>query len=169
MRLAEQGLAQGRQENDALRVRVTEQEQKLHDSEMERRCLHNMVQELKVSWAGGLRGWGPGSGGPLCLPACRAGQDLMGPSASRGTSVSSAACAPCWLVRSRPRRGWATFASLRRTARASCSSRLRRYGLCVIPACSAVLARVGRKCPNTVQIVTGCHHPERCPGNYSNL
>nr|XP_056722103.1 kinesin-like protein KIFC1 [Euleptes europaea] len=47
LRLAEEALAQQRQENEALQARMAEQDRRLHDSEMERRSLHNMVQELK--------------------------------------------------------------------------------------------------------------------------
>nr|AFP33411.1 kinesin-like protein KIFC1 [Plestiodon chinensis] len=47
LHLAEGSLAQQRQANVALQAWATEQEQRLHESEMERRCLHNTVQELK--------------------------------------------------------------------------------------------------------------------------
>uniref|UniRef100_A0ACB8EFA8 Uncharacterized protein n=1 Tax=Sphaerodactylus townsendi TaxID=933632 RepID=A0ACB8EFA8_9SAUR len=47
LRLAEETLARQGQENEALRSRVAEQDKRLHDSEMERRHLHNVVQELK--------------------------------------------------------------------------------------------------------------------------
>ncbi|KAF7235077.1 Carboxy-terminal kinesin 2 [Varanus komodoensis] len=47
LHLAEESLARQGQENEALRARVELLEQKLHESEMERRLLHNTVQELK--------------------------------------------------------------------------------------------------------------------------
>ncbi|XP_053152898.1 kinesin-like protein KIFC1 isoform X2 [Hemicordylus capensis] len=47
LRLAEESLAQRSQDNEMLRAQVAKQEQKLHELEMERRYLHNMVQELK--------------------------------------------------------------------------------------------------------------------------
>ncbi|KAJ6651936.1 hypothetical protein lerEdw1_015917 [Lerista edwardsae] len=47
LRVAQGSLAQQHQEGEALRAQVAEQEQRLHLSEMERRVLHNMVQELK--------------------------------------------------------------------------------------------------------------------------
>ncbi|XP_054833089.1 kinesin-like protein KIFC1 isoform X2 [Eublepharis macularius] len=46
-RLAEEALAQQRWENVELRSQMAEQEKRVHESEMQRRCLHNMVQELK--------------------------------------------------------------------------------------------------------------------------
>ena len=100
---AEKDLAQRGQENQALQARVSELEQKLHDSEMERRQLHNMVQELKVRC--------PVGGGSLRGPEGRWGRSgvaepLMGPLllSPRATSGSSAACAPCSAGRRRPRR-----------------------------------------------------------------
>ncbi|XP_007442391.1 kinesin-like protein KIFC1 [Python bivittatus] len=45
--LAEQSLAGQRRQNETLRAQATELEQRLHESEMERRFLHNAVQELK--------------------------------------------------------------------------------------------------------------------------
>ncbi|KAJ7303320.1 hypothetical protein JRQ81_012262 [Phrynocephalus forsythii] len=47
LHLAQNDLAQHGQENQGLRARVSELEQKLNDSEMARRQLHNTVQELK--------------------------------------------------------------------------------------------------------------------------
>nr|XP_028576617.1 kinesin-like protein KIFC1 isoform X1 [Podarcis muralis] len=47
LRLAQESLAQRAQENEALAARKAQLEQKLHESEMERRSLHNAVQELK--------------------------------------------------------------------------------------------------------------------------
>ncbi|XP_077180582.1 kinesin-like protein KIFC1 [Paroedura picta] len=47
LHLAEVVLAQQRQENEVLQSQVAEQDKRLHESEMERRSLHNMVQELK--------------------------------------------------------------------------------------------------------------------------
>ncbi|KAL8213653.1 UNVERIFIED_CONTAM: hypothetical protein K2H54_067924 [Gekko kuhli] len=47
LRLAEGDLAQRGRENEALRSQLAEQDRRLHESEMERRFLHNTVQELK--------------------------------------------------------------------------------------------------------------------------
>ncbi|XP_061477578.1 kinesin-like protein KIFC1 isoform X2 [Rhineura floridana] len=47
LHLAEKSLAQHRQENEVLQAQKAELQQKLHESEMERRYLHNAVQELK--------------------------------------------------------------------------------------------------------------------------
>nr|XP_034957648.1 kinesin-like protein KIFC1 isoform X1 [Zootoca vivipara] len=47
LRQAQESLAQRAQENEVLAARKAQLEQKLHESEMERRFLHNAVQELK--------------------------------------------------------------------------------------------------------------------------
>lgn len=71
LKLAEEGLAQRERVNEELRDQVaaqlqimTQQEERLHQLEMERRRLHNLVQELKVTggshcpaaWGGRWRG-----------------------------------------------------------------------------------------------------------------
>ncbi|KAL7975956.1 hypothetical protein Chor_011724, partial [Crotalus horridus] len=45
--VAEEGLAEHRQQNETLTARLALLEEQLHTGEMERRCLHNALQELK--------------------------------------------------------------------------------------------------------------------------
>lgn len=59
--MAKEGLAEHRQQNETLRARLALLEEQLHTGEMERRCLHNALQELKVGREGGALGEGGAS------------------------------------------------------------------------------------------------------------
>lgn len=66
--MAEEGLAEHRQQNETLTARLALLEEQLHTGEMERRCLHNALQELKVGREGAASvHWGRGA--PLSLRA----------------------------------------------------------------------------------------------------
>lgn len=59
--LAEEGLAEHRQLNETLTARLAVLEEQLHTGEMERRGLHNALQELKVGReAAPCEHWGRG-------------------------------------------------------------------------------------------------------------